>query len=71
MNFCFVFNKTKFIKFKFVHEVHILKKNKQRQIYRNISTPPPRTCNAESEKRIAKGSNFKEDDKRVQALSCF
>ena len=37
---CFILSKKKNIEFKFVHEVCITKWNKQRQIYRNISTPP-------------------------------
>ena len=51
-----------------------MKGNKQIRLYRNISTPPPwtnlysiytRTCNAESQKRSAKGPNFKEDDRAL------
>ena len=53
------------IEFKFVLEVCIINTNK-RQIYRSIFTPSPRTtlyrymriCNAKSQKRSAKGSNF-------------
>ena len=33
----------KIIDFKFIHEVCIIKFSKQRQIYKNMSTPPPET----------------------------
>ena len=42
-----------------------------------MSTPPPetnlnmRTSNAESQKRSAKGSNFKEDDGALPLCGCY
>ena len=60
---------------KFVYEVCIINQNKQRQIYILYIFPPLSikptdicalcTCNAESQKRSAKGLNFKENDRAL------